>query len=255
MIIDTHAHFYAEEFNDDREDIIKDAFENGVEKIFLPNIDIDSIEGMMDLAKKYPSQCYPMMGLHPCYIKNDFEKQLEEIHSWFSKEKFYAVGEIGIDLYWDKSTLDIQKEAFKIQIQWAKDMNLPIVIHVRDSFNKVFEVIDEMNDEKLTGIFHCFTGDKNQAQKIIEYGGFKMGLGGVLTFKNSDLKHTIEDIDLKHFVLETDSPYLTPHPNRGKRNEPKYTELVAQKLAEIKDIELKDIEEITTANAFEIFSL
>lgn len=195
------------------------------------------------------------MGLHPCSVSKNYTVQLEEMKEWFSREKFYAVGEIGIDLYWDKTLLPEQQQAFRTQIGWAKEMRLPIVIHVRESFNEVFEIIDELNDDRLTGIFHCFTGDEAQAKKVIDYGGFKLGIGGVVTYKTSALPEVLKTVDLKHIVLETDAPYLPPVPFRGKRNESAYIMFVAKKLSEIYNTTVNEIAEVTTQNSKEVFGV
>lgn len=255
MLIDTHTHLYSDQFNDDRKEVIQSAINNGIEKLLLPNIDLDSIDGMHQLVKDYPNVCYPMMGLHPCSVGADYKDVLAKMKNHLETSKYIAVGEIGMDLYWDKTFINEQADALKIQVEWAKEMNLPIVIHVRDAFDEIFEVIDPLNDESLTGIFHCFTGDIQQAHKILNYGGFKLGLGGVLTFKNSRLDKVVSHIDLKHLVLETDSPYLAPTPHRGKRNESSYVSLVANKLSEIKEISVDDVTRTTTQNAIEIFKL
>ncbi len=254
-LIDTHTHIYLENFKDDFEKVLSRAREAGVEKFLLPNIDAETIDDVNSLAKKNPKVFFPMMGLHPCSVKADYEAQLEKIFSQFDQNRYVAVGEIGIDLYWDQSTLDIQREAFRTQIKFAKKHNWPIVIHARDSFDEIFEVVDEENDDDLRGVFHCFTGSDQQAQHILNYGGFLLGIGGVLTFKNSGLDAVLKNIDLKHIVLETDAPYLAPHPHRGKRNEPAYVSLVAQKLAEIHNIDLEVVARITTSNAKEMFTL
>lgn len=253
ILTDSHCHLYSEDFNEDRGEVLQRAIDAGVHRIFLPNVDEDSIVGMHELADRFSDHCYAMMGLHPCSVKADFESVLAGMRKRFEERKYVAVGEIGIDLYWDSTFKQEQIQAFEIQIQWAKDLGLPIVIHVRNSFDEVFEVVDRMNDDRLTGIFHCFSGTKDQAQHVINYGGFKLGLGGVLTFKKSGLDEVVSDIDMKHLVLETDAPYLAPTPNRGKRNEPSYIKLVAQKLAEIKGATLDQVAEITTANTREIF--
>jgi len=196
-----------------------------------------------------------MMGLHPCSVKENWESELAYLHSLFASRKYWAVGEIGIDLHWDKSTLAWQQAAFKEQIRWAKEMDLPIVIHARESFDEIFEVIDEVNDAQLRGVFHCFTGSPAQVEKIIGYGGFKMGIGGVLTYKNAGLKETLAQIDIKHVMLETDAPYLSPVPFRGKRNESSYLLQVAIELSRVYDISLGEVADITTANAVELFRL
>ena len=256
MLIDTHTHLYSSKFEEDRDTVIQNCLENGIQKLLLPNIDSEYTESMLALSKRHPKICFPMMGIHPCSIQpNTFEAELKHAKDWLDKETFIAVGEIGIDLYWDKSTLEIQQFAFREQTKWAKEMQLPIVIHARDSFDEIFEIVDELNDENLTGVFHCFTGNLKQAQHIIDYGGFKMGIGGVVTFKNSGLDKIVKDVDLQHFVLETDSPYLAPTPHRGKRNESSYLTLVAEKMADIYNCSLPEIAEITTQNALEIFTL
>ena len=255
MLIDTHTHLFVPEFDTDRREVVTRAIAEGVEKMFLPNIDIHSIDALNKLAAEFPENCFPMMGLHPCSVKENWETDLEIIRTNLFKNKYIAVGEIGVDMYWDKSTIDIQKKAFAMQIEWAKELKLPIVIHVRDAYNETFEVVDKLNDANLTGIFHCFTGTLEQANHIIDYGGFKLGIGGVLTYKNSGLDKTLMEIDLEHLVLETDSPYLAPVPHRGKRNESAYLISVAQKLAEVKDVHIETIGEITSANARSIFKL
>jgi len=254
--IDTHAHLYSNKFKDDRNDVINNAIQSGVIKIFLPNISSKYTYSMLDLCKKFPKICFPMMGLHPCDVKiESIEKELLHVEEMLKKEKFIAVGEIGLDLYWDKSTLDIQKEAFRFQIELAKKHKLPIAIHVRDSFTEAIEIVEELNDENLSGVFHCFTGDNEQANRVIDLQNFFLGIGGVLTFKNSGLDKTISKIDIKHLLLETDAPYLTPSPYRGKRNESKYIVNIAEKLAEIKGISINEVGEITTKNARNLFKL
>jgi TatD DNase family protein len=255
QLIDTHAHLYSEQFDTDRNEVVKRAIDSGVEKLFLPNIDEKSIESMLKLTKDFPNNCFAMMGLHPCSVLENVEHQLKHIESYFLSNNFIAVGEIGIDLYWDRTYFEQQKIAFKTQLEWAKKYKLPAIIHVRDSFDEVFEIVDEVNNEQLTGIFHCFTGTIEQAQKIINYGGFKLGIGGVVTFKNSHLPEIINQLDLSHLVLETDAPYLAPAPHRGKRNESSYIPIIAEKVAEIKQVSLKEIATITTQNALEIFQM
>lgn len=253
-MIDTHTHLYSKDFDEDRDDVISSAISSGVDKFFLPNIDLESIKGMQALTEKYPNNCYQMMGLHPCSVDRDYKNVLSQMRTYLDEQKYIAVGEIGMDLYWDKTLQIEQADALKIQVEWAKEMNLPIVIHVRDAFDELFEVLDPLNDDNLTGVFHCFTGDFEQASKVLSYGGFKLGLGGVLTFKNSGLDKVVEKLDMNHFVLETDSPYLAPTPNRGKRNQSSYTKLVAEKLASIKQIDLVEVDKITTQNALEVFN-
>jgi len=254
-MIDTHTHLYAEQFDEDRDIVIQNAINSGVQKLLLPNIDLTSIEGMHQLVNDYPENCYPMMGLHPCSVDQNYKDVLTEMKNLLDTRNYIAVGEIGMDLYWDKTYINEQADALKIQIEWAKSKQLPIVIHVRDAFDEIFEIIDPLNDDKLSGVFHCFTGNKEQADKIINYGQFKLGLGGVLTFKNSGLDKVITEIDTQHLILETDSPYLSPTPHRGKRNESQYVNLVASKLAEIKELSITEIDSITTLNTEEVFNL
>ena len=254
-LIDTHTHLFVEQFDEDRSETIQRAIDAGVQKMLLPNIDVESIDSMHQLCADFPNHCLPMMGLHPCSVKENWKADLEIVRKNLFSRKYVAVGEIGVDLYWDKSTLDIQQKAFAQQIEWAKELKLPIVIHVREAFDETFEIVDRLNDENLTGVFHCFTGTIEQANHILEYGGFKLGLGGVLTFKNSGLDKTVSEIGMEHFVLETDSPYLAPSPHRGKRNETSYITYVASKLAEVKGIRIEEVAEITTSNAMELFPL
>ena len=254
-LIDTHTHLYLDAFNDDREAMIRRALEAGVKQLLLPNIDLESVAGMHALCDAYPTVCFPMMGLHPCDVKDGFEEVLGDMRKKFSERNYVAVGEIGIDLYWDKTTLPIQTQAFEMQIQWAKELELPIVIHARDSFNEIFEVMDRLHDESLRGVFHCFTGNAEQAQKILDYGNFLMGIGGVLTYEKSGLATVVKDIPLEKLVLETDSPFLTPKPYRGKRNESAYVKFVAEKVAEVKQTDLAAIAVQTSENARRMFNL
>ena len=228
--------------------------DNGVGRLFLPNVDSTSIEKVFALTDAYPENCFPMLGLHPCDVKENWREELDTIHKAIPQRKIYAIGEIGIDLYWDKTTLDVQVEAFKIQIGWAKELKLPIVIHCRNSFDEVFEVLEQEYDKNLRGILHCFTGTLEQAQKLIGVG-FYLGIGGVVTHKNSGLDKVIEQVDLEHIVLETDSPYLAPVPFRGKPNESSYITYVAQKVADLKQTSIENIAEITTANSKMIFGV
>lgn len=251
--IDTHTHLFSSKFEGDNEAAVKRAIESGVSKMFLPNIDMESITPMLDLAAAFPKNCFPTIGLHPCDVKEDYKTVLTNMKALISKHKFYAIGETGLDLYWDKESLPLQIESLKIQIGWAKELDLPIIIHARESYEELFEIFDELNDEKLTGVFHCFTGSQEQAEHIIAYGGFSLGVGGVITFKNSGLASTIMNIDLCHLVLETDSPYLSPHPNRGKRNESSYLHHIATKLAEVTGNTIEEISEITTENAMKLY--
>ena len=251
-ITDTHIHLYSSEFDKDREDLIEHAQKNGINKFFMPNIDSTSVASMMELQKKYPGICFSMMGLHPCSVKENYAEELMSVERWLTKESFKAVGEIGIDLYWDKTFIKEQEFSFKKQIEWAHHYKLPIVIHSRDSFNEVYQCLIDMKSQEPRGIFHCFSGTVEQAKKIIDLG-FYLGIGGVITYKNSGLDKVIAAIDLRHLVLETDAPYLAPTPFRGKRNEPEYILNVAEKIAEIKETTVEDVALITTQNAMKIF--
>jgi len=257
MFIDTHTHLYAEEFKDDQKEVVEKAIKSGIEKLLLPNIDVESIEGMRQLVEQYPNNCYAMMGLHPGYVKEDWEAQLKTIEEnlFAHPEKYIAVGEIGMDLYWDKTFQEQQALVFRKQVDWAKALKLPIVIHARDAFDEIFEILDEINTPELSGIFHCFTGNLEQAKHILSYGNFKLGIGGVLTYKKAEIDKVIANIDLKNLVLETDAPYLPPVPFRGKRNESSYILHIAEKLADVYGVSLKTIEEQTTQNALELFKL
>ena len=255
MFVDTHTHIYLEDFDKDRKVIIEESYRLNVKKLFLPNIDLNTIEKVLEISNKYKNICYPMVGLHPCSVKQNLSAELQVLKSYIKKLKPVAIGETGLDLYWDKSTINEQIAAFKEQIKWAIEFNLPIVIHARNSYQEIFKVLDVLNNEKLTGIFHCFSSNLNDAEHILNYGGFKLGIGGVVTFKNSGLDKILEKIPLKNIVLETDSPYLSPAPFRGKRNKSSYIPLIAKKISEIYKRELSDIEKITTKNALEIFKL
>jgi TatD DNase family protein len=251
MLIDTHIHLYAEEFDADREQLIKRALQNGIKRFYLPNVDSSSITVMHQLEKDYPENCFAMMGLHPCSVKENVEDEMKLVYEWLQKRPYAAIGEIGIDLYWDRTFFSEQIHAFKTQIKWALEFNYPIVIHCREAFDEVFTVLKSY--PKLPkGIFHCFSGNAQQAQQVIDLG-FKLGIGGVLTFKNSGLDKLMEQIDIQHLVLETDAPYLAPVPFRGKRNEPLYLIEVARKLAEIKNISFDELSETTSFNALSLF--
>ena len=252
--IDTHSHIYSEDFKKDIEEVLQNAYNNDVKKIILPNIDAGSAKHLIDLSNSYPHVCYPLMGVHPTSISKDYKDELLAVEYWMDKHKFYGIGEIGIDLYWDRNYIKEQQEAFRYQIKLAKSKQLPIVVHVRNSFEEVYEIVKEEQDGSLKGIFHCFSGDEVEAQKIIELG-FLLGIGGVLTFKNSNLGEVIEKIDLKHLVLETDAPYLAPVPKRGRRNESSYLVYIAQRLAEIYSIPVEEVAEITTINARNLFGI
>ncbi|MFN8699518.1 MAG: TatD family hydrolase [Flavobacteriales bacterium] len=253
ITIDTHTHLYLDAFENDRSEMVQRAIDSGVTKMFLPNIDESSITGMHDLCERFPGHLYPMMGLHPCDVKEDFPEVLHRMKSLLETGRYIAVGETGIDLYWDKTTLPIQIEAFRIQVEWAKETRLPIVIHARESYNELFSVLDEMHDERLKGVFHCFTGSAEQARKIMSYSTFMMGIGGVLTYPKSGLAETVRSIPSEYLVLETDSPFLTPAPHRGKRNESSYIPLVLAKLSDAKGVSPEELAAMTTANALRMF--
>lgn len=256
QFIDTHSHLYSSQFDEDRTQAINDAISAGVSTILLPNISSEYTKGMLEVCGEFPENCFPMMGLHPCDVNEDnIEGELLHVEQELAKDKYIAVGEIGLDLYWDKTKLEIQKKAFIHQIELAKKYKLPIAIHVRDSFAEAIEIIEKLNDESLSGVFHCFTGRVEDAQRVINLGDFYLGIGGVLTFKNSGLDKTIAKIELQNLILETDSPYLAPTPFRGKRNESKYIVNIADKLAEVHQIEIENIAKITTLNAKKLFGL
>ncbi len=252
MFVDTHSHIYSEEFSSDRNEVIVNALKSGVNTIILPNIDSSTIKAMLDLADSGPNMFIPLIGLHPTSVKEDFKKELEIMEYWLNKRNFLGIGEIGIDLYWDKTFINEQTEAFRIQIGWAKKAGIPIVIHVRDSFPEVFEVIEKEKDESLRGVFHSFTGNLEQADKVIELG-FKIGVGGIVTFRNSGMDEVVKQISLQHIVIETDSPWLAPVPYRGKRNESAHVALIADKIASLHEISLEEVGRITTHNAKQLF--
>lgn len=255
ILTDTHTHLYSEEFADDRNEMIQRAINQNVKRFFIPAIDSSYTQAMYTLEKQFPENIFLMMGLHPTYVKPDtFEAELQHVEAELAKRKFYAVGEIGIDLYWDKTTLDIQKIAFKRQIQLAKQYQLPINIHCREAFDEIFEVLETEKSPELFGIFHCFAGNYEQALQAISFG-MKLGIGGVATFKNGKIDQFLDQIDMQHIVLETDSPYLAPVPFRGKRNESGYIVNVAQKLSEIYGLPVAEIAEITTENSKQVFGI
>lgn len=254
MITDTHTHLYSEQFDDDRKAMIQRAKNAGVSRFFIPAIDSTYNERMFQLEKDFPDDVFLMMGLHPTHIQENYLEELAQVKKWIDQRHFYAIGEIGIDLYWDKSFLKQQQEAFKTQIQWAKEKKWPIVIHCRDAFDEIFEVLESEKDNDLFGIFHCFTGTKEQAEKAISYN-MKLGIGGVVTFKNGKIDQFLHEIDIKHLVLETDAPYLAPVPYRGKRNESAYITHVTDKLATIYGLSFDEIAAITTQNSKDIFGI
>lgn len=254
ILTDTHTHIYYETDTELLKAQIQRCLDNNITRLFLPNVDSSSTKLVLGLSRDYPENCFPMLGLHPCDVKENFEEELEQIKSSLQNNTIYAIGEIGIDLYWDKTLLKEQQTAFRKQIIWAKEMNLPIVIHCREAFNEVFEILEEMKDEKLRGIFHCFTGNLEQANQAIKLG-FLLGIGGVLTYKKAGLDLVVEQIALEHLVLETDAPYLAPVPHRGKPNESSFLIHIAQKLADIKHTSLTEVAKITTANSIKVFGV
>ena len=253
-LIDTHTHLYSQKFGDDLHKMIHRAIDAGVRHMYLPNIDAASIKGMLALEEAFPDNCFAMMGLHPCHVKEDYEVELKIVEDWLARRKFIAVGETGLDLYWDKTFFKEQKIAFQRQLNWAKELSIPIVIHARESIDQCIEEVRLAQDGNLKGVMHCFTGNTEQANRIIDLG-LKMGLGGVLTYKNGGLDTVVKAIAIEHFVLETDAPYLAPVPFRGKRNESLYVSHVAQKLADILERPIGEIAEITTKTAQELFPL
>lgn len=252
MLTDTHIHLYAEEYDAVRDQLLKDAAAAGVDRFFLPNIDRESIPMMLRLEERYPESCFPMMGLHPCYVKENWESELALVEEWWSKRDFCAVGEIGIDLYWDKTFIEEQKEVFRRQILLANSHNRPIVIHCRQSFDEVVSVLRAVPKTAPQGIFHCFSGTVDHAREVIGMGFF-LGIGGVVTYPKSGLDVVVREIPLEHLLLETDAPYLSPVPHRGKRNLPAYLRLVAEKVAEIKSTPLEEVARVTTENARRLF--
>lgn len=254
LLTDTHTHLYYETDEEKLDQLMQRCFDNQIERLFLPNVDVASIAKINDLVKRYPANCFAMAGLHPCDVKENYEEVLDEICESMVERDIYAIGEIGIDLYWDKSTLAFQQAAFREQIKWAKDMDLPIVVHCREAFDEVFEVLESEKDEDLKGILHCFTGDLEQAQRAIELG-FYLGIGGVVTYKKAGLDEVLKHIPLKNLVLETDSPYLAPVPYRGKPNESSYLVYIAQKLAELYETSVEEIAAVTTENSVRIFKI
>jgi len=253
-LIDSHAHIYSEKFNEDRDAAVARAQEEGVSRIYMPNIDHTSIDAMLEAEEKYPKQCRPMMGLHPTSVGKDFERELYIIEEWLGKRQFAAIGECGTDLYWDKSFLPQQQEALKVQVELAKKHQLPVVLHTRDSFDETYEILAAAQDGTLRGIFHCFSGTTEEAQKVKELG-FLLGIGGVATFKNGGLDKVLPHVQLEDLVLETDCPYLAPTPHRGKRNEPVYLPLIAKRVAELLQQPVETVTGKTTANALSLFKL
>lgn len=252
MFVDTHTHLYARQFDEDRREVIVRAIQSGVEKFYLPNIDRGSIEGMLALEQEFPGRCFPMMGLHPCSVKENVEEELQAVRNYLDLRPFVAVGEIGIDLYWDKTFVEQQKYAFLKQTEWAMEAGLPIIIHSRESIDLIVELLQPYKGPDLRGIFHCFTGTLEQARSIMALD-FLMGIGGVLTFKKANLGEVLQEVPLEYLVLETDAPYLAPTPHRGQRNESGYIPLIAQRLAEVKGVTAGEIGRMTTKNAEKLF--
>lgn len=252
LFVDSHAHIYHKQFRSDIDDTLARSFEAGVDQIYMPNIDHESIDAMMELEQRYPDHCYSTMGLHPCSVNKDFEKELYIVEEWLTKRSFAAIGEAGIDLYWDKTFLPEQEEALRIQVRWAKQYKIPIILHCRDSFEETIRIIEDENDASLSGIFHCFTGSSEDAKRVLDTG-FYIGIGGVSTFKNGGLDTVIPELPLERVVLETDSPYLAPVPHRGKRNEPSYIPLVAQRIADFCAMPVEEVAKKTTAAANTVF--
>lgn len=253
FFIDTHAHLYAKEFDDDRQEVLARAEENSVAQIYLPNIDHTSIDEMLELESRHPDRCFAMMGLHPCSVTKKFEQELYRVEDWLGKRKFIAIGEIGTDLYWDKQFWNEQKEAFVQQVRWAIQYDVPIAIHSRDSLDETIALLEPLQHEKLRGVFHCYTGNVQQAKQITAMN-FYLGIGGVISFKNSNLDKVIAEVDISRLLLETDSPYLAPIPHRGKRNEPAYLTLIAEKVAQCKNISVEEVRASTTHNALQLFA-
>jgi TatD DNase family protein len=251
QLIDTHCHLYAEEFSADRSEMINRAIDAGVERFYLPNVDINTMDAMLELEKDFPTNCFSMMGLHPCSVRDDYEDQLEVVRDWLAVRKFAAVGEIGLDFYWDLTHSEQQYDAFRRQLQWSLDYQLPAVIHSRESLRQCINVVSETGHGRIRGIFHCFGGSLEEAREIIELGMY-LGIGGVVTYKNSGLASVIKEIGLERIVLETDAPYLAPIPFRGKRNEPSYLINIVDKLNEITGLDQEEIGRITMRNASEI---
>ncbi|MGK7397754.1 MAG: TatD family hydrolase [Candidatus Cyclobacteriaceae bacterium M3_2C_046] len=251
-LIDTHAHIYLDDFDQDRDEMLEKCKQQQISRIYMPNIDTSSIESMLKLEEKYPDQCIPMMGLHPGSVGKNYEQDLEEIEKILKHRSFAAIGEIGLDFYWDTTYKEQQLEVLNVQINWAKELGLPVVLHFRNAFKETLQVIKDQYNEDLTGIFHCFTGTLDEARQVTELG-FYLGIGGVVTFKNGGLDQLIPHLDLENIVLETDSPYLAPVPFRGKRNQPLYIRQVAEKIAMLKSLGIQEVAAITTKNVEKIF--
>ncbi|MEP3207874.1 MAG: TatD family hydrolase [Maribacter sp.] len=254
ILTDTHTHLYSEAFDADRDEVIRNAIEKGIERFFIPAIDSTYTQAMFNLKNAFPEHMFLMMGLHPTHVKENYKEELKHVEEMLAAHKFYAVGEIGIDLYWDKSFLKLQQEAFRFQIRLAKQYKLPIVIHCREAFDEIFEVLEAEKGDDLFGIFHCFTGTLDQAHQAMTYN-MKLGIGGVATFKNGKIDTFLNQIDLKNIVLETDSPYLAPVPYRGKRNESSYLIKILEKLSDIYTLNVAEIARVTTENSKQVFGV
>ena len=252
MLTDSHTHLYLKEFDHDIDAIITEAINKKITRFLLPNIDNKSLPKLLKTCEKYKNLLFPMIGLHPCQVDEYYIQELNKLHKHINQNKFIGIGEVGIDLYWSKQFIEQQKDAFNIQIEWGSKENLPIIIHSRNSFKETYELLNKNKNKNVSGIFHCFSGTYTEAKKIIDLG-FYLGIGGVLTFKNSDLKSVLKKIELKHIVLETDAPYLAPHPMRGKRNEPKFLSIIAEKICEIKNCKMEELSSITSKNIDDIF--
>ena len=254
IITDTHTHLYSTQFDEDRNEMVQRALDAGVSRFFLPAIDSESHEAMFDLAAKYPENMFMMMGVHPTSVKDNYLEELKEAQNHLDSKKFYAIGEIGIDLYWDKTYLKQQQEAFRTQIHWAKERKLPIIIHCRDAFDEIFEILEEEKGEDLFGIFHCFSGNIKKKKKAVSYN-MKLGIGGVVTFKNGKIDKFLGEIPIEEIVLETDAPYLAPSPKRGQRNESSFLTLILDKLVDIYGLSPEELAEITTKNSKDVFGI
>ncbi|MBL31754.1 MAG: hydrolase TatD [Flavobacteriales bacterium] len=253
MLTDSHTHLYLKEFDNDLHTVIKNAQDHKVSRFLLPNINTKTLPKLLSVCQKYKNTCFPMIGLHPCSVTENYVAELKKLYSQINQENFIAIGEVGIDLYWEKKYISEQKAAFTTQLNWANDHQLPIIIHSRNSFDEIYSIIKREKRKHTAGIFHCFSGTYDEAKKIIDMGFF-LGIGGILTFKNTKIADVIEKIGLQHLVLETDSPYLAPHPMRGKRNEPKFLSLIADKLSKIKNVSMEEIYQTTNTNIQTIFS-
>jgi len=255
IFVDSHSHIFDKDFDLDRAEVIAKAAALGVKYHILPNIDSSYSERVLETAKTFEGKCFPLIGLHPTSVSDSYDAELQHVEAMLKKSKYYGIGEIGIDLYWDKTYFEQQKIAFRYQLKLAKKLDLPVVIHSRNSFDEIFEIVDEENDSNLRGVFHAFTGTVEQYQRIINYGGFKVGIGGIVTYKNSGLDKVVANMNISQILLETDSPYLTPVPKRGQRNESQYLIFVAQKISDIMGISLEEVARITTKNSFELFNI